>query len=164
MNYIEYTTPCGRIRGIKGEKCAEFRGIRYATAERFAYPKPVTRWDGVYNATEYGNCAYQHRAFEDDAKVNAFYHKEFRKGLSFTYGDDCLFLNIWAPEKAENCPVIIYIHGGSFTGGSANEGHISGEAFAQKGIIMAALNYRLGPFGFCSHPNLKRNLRKLRSV
>lgn len=154
MNYIEYTTPCGRIRGIKGEKCAEFRGIRYATAERFAYPKPVTRWDGVYNATEYGNCAYQHRAFEDDAKVNAFYHKEFRKGLSFTYGDDCLFLNIWAPEKAENCPVIIYIHGGSFTGGSANEGHISGEAFAQKGIIMAALNYRLGPFGFCSHPNL----------
>lgn len=154
MNYIEYDTPCGAIRGIKGEKCVEFRGIRYATANRFEYPKQITHWEGVYDATEFGDCSYQHRAFDDDSKVNAFYHKEFRKGLSFTYGEDCLFLNIWAPEHAENCPVLIYIHGGSFTGGSANEGHINGTEFAQKGVIMAALNYRLGPFGFCSHPDL----------
>lgn len=154
MNYIEYNTPCGAIRGIRGEKCVEFRGIRYAKAKRFENPEQVTHWDGVYDATEFGNCAYQHRAFDDDAKVNAFYHKEFRKGLSFIYGEDCLFLNIWAPENAENCPVLIYIHGGSFTGGSANEGHINGTEFAQKGVIMVAFNYRLGPFGFCSHPDL----------
>lgn len=154
MNYIECDTPCGRIRGIDGEKCVEFRGVRYAGAERFAYPVPIKHWDGIYDAAEFGDCAYQHRAFDDDAKVNAFYHKEFRRGLSFTYSEDCLFLNIWAPKNAENCPVLIYIHGGSFTGGSANEGHISGAEFAQNGVIMVAINYRLGPFGFCSHPDL----------
>lgn len=154
MNYIEYNTPCGAVRGIDAEKYAEFRGIRYAAAERFVYPKIVKHWNGVYDATVFGDCAYQHRAFDDDAKVNAFYHKEFRKGLSFTYSEDCLFLNIWAPKNKENCPVLIYIHGGSFTGGSANEGHISGAEFAKNGVIMVALNYRLGPFGFCSHPDL----------
>lgn len=154
MEYIVYDTPCGAIRGINGETCVEFRGIRYAAARRFAYPEQVRHWDGIYDATEYGACACQHRAFDDDAKVNAFYHKEFRKGLTFTYSEDCLFLNIWAPKKAENCPVLIYIHGGSFTGGSANEGHISGVEFARNGVIMVACNYRLGPFGFCSHPDL----------
>lgn len=154
MNYIEYNTPCGIIRGIKRENCVQFRGIRYAKAERFEYPEQIKNWDGIYDATEFGDCSYQHRAFDDDAKVNAFYHKEFRKGLSFTYSEDCLFLNIWAPEDAHNCPVLIYIHGGSFTGGSANEGHISGVNFAQNGVIMVAFNYRLGPFGFCSHPDL----------
>lgn len=154
MNNIEYDTPCGAIIGIDAEEYLEFRGIRYAEAERFAYPKAIKHWDGVYDATEFGDCAYQHRAFDDDSKVNAFYHKEFRKGLFFTYSEDCLFLNIWTPKNAKNCPVLIYIHGGSFTGGSANEGHISGMKFAKNGVITVALNYRLGPFGFCSHPDL----------
>lgn len=154
MNYVECDTPCGAVRGIDAEQYREFRGIRYAEAERFAYPKQIKHWDGVYDATEFGDCAYQHRAFDDDAKVNAFYHKEFRKGLSFTYSENCPFLNIWAPKNAQDCPVLIYIHGGSFTGGSANEGHISGVEFAKNGVIMVALNYRLGPFGFCSHPDL----------
>lgn len=154
MDYIELETPCGAVKGIKREKYSEFRGIRYATAERFEYPKQINYWNGVYDATEFGACAYQQRAFDDDAVVNAFYHNEFRKGLSFTYSEDCLFLNIYAPENAENCPVLIYIHGGSFTGGSADEGHISGAKFAENGIIMVSINYRLGPFGFCSHPDL----------
>lgn len=155
MNYVEYTVPCGKIRGRETERCLEFRGIRYAEAKRFEYPKQITEWDGVYDATEFRDCCYQHRAFDDDAVVNAFYHKEFRKGLSFTYSEDCLFLNIWAPKEAENCPVLIFIHGGSFTGGSANEGHISGVRFAENGVIMVALNYRLGPFGFCAHPDVR---------
>lgn len=154
MNYIERSTDCGAIRGLEFEDWLEFRGIRYATAERFRNPQPVGPWEGVYNATEFGDCAYQHRAFDDDAVVNPFYHKEFRKGLSFTYSDDCLFLNLWVPKDAKDCPVIIYIHGGSFTGGSANEGHISGVEFARKGVILAAFNYRLGPFGFCAHPDV----------
>ncbi|MCH5191561.1 MAG: carboxylesterase family protein [Oscillospiraceae bacterium] len=155
MNYVERKTDCGVIRGLETESCLEFRGIRYARAERFRYPEPVTGWEGVYDATEFRECAYQHRAFDDDAKVNAFYHKEFRKGLTFTYGEDCLFLNIWAPKTTENCPVIIYIHGGSFTGGSGNEGHIRGTHFAENGVILVTFNYRLGPFGFCSHPDVK---------
>lgn len=155
MNYIEYNTACGRIRGVETEKCLEFRGIRYAKAKRFEYPEQITGWDAVYDATEFRDCSYQHRAFDDDATVNAFYHKEFRKGLSFTYSEDCLHLNIWIPKNAKDCPVLIYIHGGSFTGGSSNEGHISGVKYAENGLIMASINYRLGPFGFCSHPDIR---------
>lgn len=154
MNCVELKTDCGTVRGLENESCFEFRGIRYATAERFGLPTPVTHWDGVYDATAFRACAFQHRAFEDDATVNAFYHKEFRKGLSFTYGEDCLFLNIWTPKSAENCPVILYIHGGSFTGGSADEGQIDGTHFAEKGVILVACNYRLGAFGFCAHPDV----------
>ncbi len=154
MNFTEKETSCGRVRGLENETHLEFRGIRYAEAKRFEYPVAVKKWEGIYDATGFGACCFQHRAFENDAEVNPFYHKEFRKGLTFTYSEDCLFLNIWTPKEAENCPVLLFIHGGSFTGGSADEGHISGKAFAEKGIITVAINYRLGPYGFCSHPDL----------
>lgn len=154
MTSVKYTTPCGEIEGIDCSLYDEFRGIRYAYAKRFEYPRQVTHWDGVYDATKFGDCALQHRAFEDDATVNAFYHNEFRKGLNFTYSEDCLFLNICTPKNAKDCPVLLYIHGGSFTGGSANEGHVSGSQFAQNGVVFVSINYRLGAFGFCSHPDL----------
>lgn len=155
MEEIDKITTCGAIRGLMFEEHCEYRGIRYAFSKRFEYPVQVTSWNGIYNATEFGACAYQRRSFEDDAVCNQFYHKEFRDGMTFTYSEDCLFLNIWSPVTPQNCPVLIYIHGGSFTGGSSNEGHISGAEFAKNGVIFISFNYRLGPFGFCSHPDLK---------
>ena len=152
--FIKLDTPCGEIKGLRFENHMQFRGIRYARAARWEYPSIVESWDGIYDACEFGACSYQRRGFEEDEVCNAFYHKEFRRGLSFTYSEDCLFLNIWAPENKKDCPVIVYIHGGSFTGGSSNEGHISGEKFAEDGVVFVAINYRLGPFGFCSHPDL----------
>lgn len=154
MNTVEISTACGKLRGIDGARCLEFRGIRYGKAKRWEYPEQITKWDGVYDATHFGQCSYQHRGFDDDATVNPFYHYEFREGLSFTYSEDCQFLNIYAPKDAKDCPVLIYIHGGSFTGGSADEGHISGENFAANGVIFVSLNYRLNAFGFCSHPDI----------
>ena len=148
-------TPLGQIKGIAGERCVEYRGIRYARAARYEMPVEEGAWEGVYDATAFGACCYQHRAFKEDAVVNPFYHKEFREGLHFTYSEDCFFLNIWAPKEAENCPVIVFIHGGSFTGGSTDEAHIKGVRFAEKGIIMVAMNYRLGPYGFCAHQDMK---------
>lgn len=154
MNFIEKETACGTIRGLEKENCYEFRSVRYARAGRYEYPVLEKQWQGVYDATYFKDCCFQHRAFEPDEKVNPFYHKEFRKGLSFTYSEDCFFLNIYTPKNAENCPVLVFIHGGSFTGGSIDEAQISGERFAQKGIITVAMNYRLGPYGFCVHPDL----------
>lgn len=161
MKYIEKQTPCGVIMGIESERCVEYRGVRYARAGRFELPIEEKSWNGIYDATQFRACCFQHRAFEDDAKVNPFYHFEFRDGLEFTYSEDCLFLNIWSPKNAENCPVLIFIHGGSFTGGSTDEGHIKGERFAEKGIITVAMNYRLGPYGFCAHENLRDGNRYL---
>ena len=155
MKTKKITTPCGAIKGIDFGDYLEFRGIKYATSKRWEYSEEVTAWDGVYDATEFGDCPCQRRAFEEDAVCNAFYHKEFREGMTFTYSEDCLFLNIYAPKKVMGAPILFYIHGGSFTGGSANEGHISGVEYAKNGVIFVSINYRLGPYGFCSHPDLR---------
>lgn len=152
---ITIETGCGKITGINEKEYTEYRGIRYAKAERWQYPVPVDTWQGTYDATQYGSCSYQRRSFEEDAVCSQFYHHEFREGLSFTYSEDCQYLNLYVPKNAVGCPVLIYIHGGSFTGGSANEAHISGSEMARHGILFAAMNYRLGPYGFCSHPDLK---------
>lgn len=159
MNKIELNIPCGSIVGIDKNDYNEFRGIKYANAKRWEYPEVITNFVGTYHATEFGECSFQRRAFEDDEVCNAFYHKEFRKGMSFKYSEDCQFLNIYAPKDAKDCPVLIYIHGGSFTGGSNNEGHISGAEYAKNGIIFVAINYRLNAFGFCSHPDLEKDGR-----
>ena len=76
MEYI-INTPCGALRGVKSrvEGIVAYKGIRYATAGRFEYPKEVTHWDGTYEATEYGACSYQPRAFynEEDMPKKIFY-------------------------------------------------------------------------------------------
>lgn len=152
-------TPCGEIRGTscRWEGVTAYKGIRYATAERFSYPAAVTGWDGVYDATQYGNCSYQPRAFycEADMPEKAFYYREFREGESYTYSEDCLFLNIWAPDGAEGLPVLFYIHGGGFTGGCGHEKHFDGPVWAAKGVVAVTINYRLGPLGFICLPELE---------
>ena len=161
MNHI-VKTPCGEVRGTdcRLEGVIAFKGIRYATAGRWEYPKQVTEWEGIYDATEYGNCCYQPRSFYDE-EYNAkkyFYYKEFRKGESYTYSEDCLFLNIWKPKDAkegDKLPILFYIHGGGYTGGCGHEKHFDDPVWAQKGIIGITINYRLGPLGFAVLPELK---------
>ncbi len=157
--HIIISTPCGEIKGTASDGVRDFRGIRYATSQRWTYPEIVTAWNGVYDATAYGSCSYQPRAFynEEENPGKAFYYNEFRKGEHYTYDDDCLFLNIRTPENAtpeSKLPVLIYIHGGGFTGGCGHEKHFDGPIWAKKGIISVTLNYRLGPMGFLCLPEL----------
>lgn len=139
-------TACGLVQGRAGAPgITEFRGIRYATAERFARPELVTHWDGIYNATEFGSACLQPRTFFPE---NSFYAHEFREGSVFTYSEDCLFLNIWVPDGAECAPVLFYIHGGAFTSGCGHEKHFDPAAWCRKGVIAVTCNYRLGVLGF----------------
>ena len=161
MNYI-VNTPCGPVQGCPGRVSGTiaFKGIRYATAGRWEYPKQVTAWDGTYDATAYGHCSYQPRAFYDEEqnKKKYFYYNEFRKGETYTYSEDCLFLNIFTPDNLEagrNLPVLLYIHGGGFTGGCGHEKHFDGPVWPTKGVIGVTINYRLGPMGFLCLPQLK---------
>lgn len=61
-----------KIQGIDGENCFEFRGIKYANAKRWEYPQVIEKWQGVFDATCFKECSYQHRGFDDDATVNPF--------------------------------------------------------------------------------------------
>ena len=148
-------TSMGDIRCREYEDRLEFRGIKYATAGRWQYPKVIEKWNGVLDATEYGPCCPQERGFTVDAETAPFFYKEFRENQTFTYSEDCLNLNIVTPKNAKNCPVLIYTFGGGFVSGSADEGHTTGEESAKNGIIWVAMNYRVTPYGFCSHPDLK---------
>ena len=161
MDYI-VSTPCGAVQGTtcRLPGVIAFKGIRYATAGRWEYPKPVTNWEGTYDATAYGSCSYQPRAFYDEEQnpKKYFYYNEFRKGDTYTYSEDCLFLNIFVGENVrpeEKLPVLVYIHGGGFTGGCGHEKHFDVPVWPQKGVIAVTINYRLGPMGFVCLPELK---------
>ena len=160
MDYI-VKTPCGPVLGTAGRVAGTvaYKGIRYATAGRWEYPKIVTEWENIYDATQYGHCSYQPRAFYDEElnEKKYFYYNEFRKDETYTYSEDCLFLNVFTPEDAkegDNLPVLIYIHGGGFTGGCGHEKHFDGPVWPTKGVIGVTINYRLGPMGFVCLPEL----------
>ena len=160
MDYI-VKTPCGPVLGTAGRVAGTvaYKGIRYATAGRWEYPKIVTEWENIYDATRYGHCSYQPRAFYDEElnEKKYFYYNEFRRGETYTYSEDCLFLNIFTPENAkegDKLPVLVYIHGGGFTGGCGHEKHFDGPVWPTRGMIGVTLNYRLGPMGFVCLPEL----------
>ena len=72
--------------------------------------------------------------------------------------EDCLYLNMWVPTNLDNkekIPVLIYIHGGSNRAGWSFEPNYIGKNLSKKGVIVITVSYRLGVFGFYSHPNLK---------
>ena len=161
MEYI-VNTPCGPVQGVPGRVAGTvaFKGIRYATAGRWEYPKEVTAWEGVYDASRYGHCSYQPRAFYDEElnQKKYFYYNEFRKGETYIYSEDCLFLNIFVPENAkegDKLPVLLYIHGGGFTGGCGHEKHFDGPVWPSHGVIGVTINYRLGPMGLLCLPELQ---------
>lgn len=151
------STPCGNVVGRVTPYGACFRGVEYAKAKRFEMSKEVTAYSGDLDATEQGVCCPQMRAYWNEE--HRFYYQEFRKGKTFKYSEDCLILDIHTPADAHDCPVIVFIHGGSFTGGSVNEMQFNGSAYTKRGVIFIAINYRLNVFGFFADgENCKGNL------
>lgn len=139
-------TPCGEITGKVTDYGTVFRGVKYATAHRFEKPVIIEKYDEPQIAVEQGVCCPQMRAYWNEE--HRFYYREFRKGMPFTYSEDCLILDLHQPKDAHDCPVIVFIHGGSFTGGSINEMQFDGSAYTKRGVIFIAINYRLNVFGF----------------
>lgn len=156
---MEYTiqTPCGLLKGNCEDGVCRYLGIRYATAGRFEYPREVITWSGTYEALAYGPAPIQARAYPDSAHgaEKPFFHREFMEGIQSKYAEDCLFLNIWAPRDAQDCPVLIVIYGGGLTSGQSDETEFDGMAFAKRGVILVTFNYRVNIFGFCALSGLK---------
>src|SRR5664279_2624486 len=140
----QVVTSMGVVRGTVHDGVREFKGIPYAappTGElRWKLPQPLKPWKGILDASQYGNQCPQLS----------------RYGLTeAAYNEDCLFLNVTTPEvrgqATAKLPVIVWIHGGAFVGGSSSLYPLA--HMAQSGdIVMVSLNYRLGAFGFMGHP------------
>lgn len=132
-------TEAGAVEGTALPGLRRWRGIPYARAERFGAPERVTPWTGVRPARDFGKqCAQQY-----GSKVR-------RETLdSADYGEDCLHLNVWAPDGGAPGakPVMVWIHGGAFMAGSANPYDAS--ALAREGdVVVVTINYRIGVLGF----------------
>jgi len=145
-------TKAGTVEGMASPdgKIQVFKGIPYAAPPvgnlRWREPQPVEHWDGVRKATEFGARCMQGRIFDDMV---------FRdSGPS----EDCLYLNVWTPEAAAKAklPVMVWIYGGGFQGGATSEPRQEGEKLAHQGVVVVSMNYRLGIFGFYTHPELTR--------
>jgi len=143
----------GLVSGIAGSNAdvRVFRGIPYAAAPtgklRWRAPQPFAHWDGVRMADQFGAMCMQ-PAFRG-AAPNPNPPK---------MSEDCLFLNVWTAAKTagDKRPVMVWIHPGGYTTGSGSTPGVDGEALAKKGVVLVTINYRLGAFGFFSHPELTK--------
>jgi para-nitrobenzyl esterase len=146
------TVTGGKIQGaILDKGGAVFKGIPYAQPPvgelRWHEPVPVKPWAGVRDATAFGAICAQNPPVVDPKRFAGQTGKE-----------DCLFLNVWTaewPSKSRK-PVMVWIPGGANRFGSTSDARFDGESLAQRGVVLVSLNYRLGLFGFFSHPELTR--------
>jgi para-nitrobenzyl esterase len=148
------TIESGKLEGVAetgGTPIRIFRGIPFAAPPvadlRWREPRPVVPWSGVRQATQFGPRCMQQPLFPD---------MMFRSPAP---SEDCLYLNVWTPAKLDGSrqrklPVLVYVYGGGFMAGDSSERRYDGAALARRGIVVVTVNYRLGVFGFFSHPEL----------
>ena len=140
-------TPCGEIRGTNsGAGVSVFKGIRFASAERFQPPTVVTSWSGIYEANEIGpECP------QIDSQLRTLLNAD-NSGQS----EDCLFLNITTPsDSVLGRPVYVWIHGGAFTNVTPPLSWNDSQQLSLDGnAVVITISYRLGAFGFLGDLNL----------
>lgn len=145
----------GELIGGSEDGVRHFLGIPYAKPPvgelRWRRPQALEAWKAPREATKFGKrCAQLNSAVLMNPPSE---------------DEDCLYLNVWAPNDAKKLPVMVWIHGGGNVNGSASElvpysnpdaleYFYEGQAFARKDVVLVSINYRLGVFGFLSHPAL----------
>src|SRR5215831_12396675 len=145
-----------------------FKGIPFAAPpvgeNRWRAPQPVAKWDGVRKADAFGAPCIttpapprgggRGAAAPGAAPGPAAAAPPREPARS----EDCLYANVWTSAKNANDrrPVMVWIYGGGFTGGSGGLAWYDGENLAAKGPVIVTLNYRLGSLGFFAHPELAK--------
>jgi para-nitrobenzyl esterase len=167
----------GLVAGTTGTTQASvraFKGIPFAAPplgeNRWRAPQPPARWDGVRNAGAFGAPCTSGPAAGRGAGRGG-------RGAAGAPGaaaappqtapaapreparsEDCLHINVWTSAKSagDRRPVMVWIYGGGFTGGSGGLAWYDGENLAAKGPVIVTFNYRLGSLGFFAHPELAK--------
>lgn len=150
-------TRTGAVGGVTEGAVTRFLGIPYAAppagARRFALPQAHPLWTGVREAAVPSPNAPQRIRAVPGVDVHPLI------GHGWTPGDDYLTLNIWKPAGDQaRLPVMVFIHGGGFVLGSKDAPVQDGSAFARDGVLLVAINYRMGVEGFLPIPGVPTNL------
>ncbi|WP_428627821.1 carboxylesterase/lipase family protein [Sphingopyxis sp.] len=142
--------PAGTLEGKAAGKIRVFKGVPFAQPPvgplRWKPPVALPTWQGVRKAQSFGAACIQPRSSAIGIYTNP----------PAEVSEDCLTLNIWAPEKSKDAPVIVWIHGGALTNGYSHEGMYDGAKLAARGAIVVSINYRLGALGYLAHPELSK--------
>jgi para-nitrobenzyl esterase len=150
-------TRYGKVQGYEQGVISVWKGIPFAQpptgTRRFRAPQPPEPWTGVRETTAFSPMAPQVPAM-GASMVGALGAE--RAVDQRPMSEDCLYLNIWSPgTEGEKRPVMVYIHGGAFTLGSASDPWYDGTSFAANhNLVVVSLNYRLGILGFVSLQDL----------
>ncbi len=139
----------GPVIGVVEGPANVFRNIPFAAAPvgslRWAPTQAVKAWSMPRPAAEAGPSCPQ--PMNADNSPNS-------GGANGPTSEDCLQLNVFAPKDAKHAPVMVWIHGGGHRTGS---GWIyGGQNFARDGVVVVAINYRLGALGYFAHPALTK--------
>ena len=165
------TTTAGDVRGRRSRsgRIVEFRGIPYAAPPvgqlRWQPPQPHEPWLDVRDARSYGPMAHQRGAAMQEVVreltaqlgLGAVRRRALASAVALMpmkASEDCLTLNVRAPDGASQLPVMVWIHGGDHTDGSSSELMYNTDALPERGCVLVSINYRLGLFGFFAHPQL----------
>ena len=134
-------TTAGLVRGTNEDGIYRYLGVPYAEAkERFVPAEEVTPWDDIREATEYG-------AMSPQGSISGLGDADDQSGTD----NNAQNLNIWTPglEDGKKRPVMVWLHGGGFSTGSANEAGYDGENLSREGdVVVVGVNHRLNTFGF----------------
>ena len=143
------------IAGVESAGVVAFKGVPYGAStggsNRFRPPQPVEPWDGTLDASGFAEaCPQPSLAGAVASELEPVIGYVLIAGDHF--GEDCLSVNVWTPAVDDGRrPVMVWLHGGSQTAGSANIPIYDGANLARSGdIVVVSVNHRLGVLGYLS--------------
>ncbi len=138
----------GQLRPLSAKGVLAFKGVPFAApplgALRWKPPAAPVKWQGIRDATQYGDICTQKMPNPDN-------------GIGqYAASEDCLTLNVFTQDLTRNAkrPVMLWIHGGGFVNGSGSAELYDGSELAKRDVVLVSINYRLGRFGSFAHPLL----------
>ena len=142
-------TGSGLVRGVSVDHIEQFLGVPFAEADRFAPPRSPGRWGGVRTADRHGPQCPQ----KTPGPV------PLPNSIPFPSSEDCLSIDLYVPAgttSQDKLPVMVYLFGGAYVLGSTFQYDSPADLVRRGRVIVAIPNYRVGPFGFLSLPELAR--------
>jgi para-nitrobenzyl esterase len=147
----------GLVSGVQvSDGVRAYKGIPFAKPPvadlRWRAPQPAEPWTDTLVADTYGPVCGQRDPLGGHSIFTRLFFTPIRP-----MREDCLYLNVWtAASVGEKRPVMVWIHGGGFLGGSSAAEIYDGTELAKKGVVLISFNYRVWKFGFLALPELSQ--------